>query len=232
MSDFWVNKFGRAGDVDAALDVYDVSTGNYEFPAVAFQTQIVGLANDDVGSDGVHSVQIEGLDINGVEISEVATLTGATPVTLANSYYRVNRAYVGAVGATLTNSGNISITHTGSATLARISPQEGQTLQAIYTLPANVRGNVVAWRADAGREASQVDVQASLRLQTREAGKGWRTRDSALAGNRNSLNRYFRTPQAITLKPLTDIRVRVTAVSTNNAVVSAGFEIKGFRDIR
>ena len=167
MSDFYVNKYGRAGDVDAAMDVYDVSTGSYEFPTVAFQTQIVGLANDDVSSDGVHSVQVEGLDINGADISEVATLTGATPVTLANSYYRVNRAFIKAVGATLTNSGNISVTHTGSATLARISPLEGQTLQAIYTMPAGVSGNIVAWRSDAAREATQVAFQSTLKLQTR-----------------------------------------------------------------
>jgi hypothetical protein len=232
LSNFWVNKFGRAGNVDAAMDVYDVSTGDYEFPSVAFETRIAGLANDDVSSDGVHSVRVEGLDSNGVEITEVATLTGATPVVLANSYYRINRAYVEAVGASLVNSGNIDITHTGSATLARISPQEGQTLQAVYTMPAGVSGNVVGWRADAAREATQVVVQASLRLQTRNPGAGWRTRDSGLAGNTNSLNRGFKTPQSVVVRPLTDIRVRVTAVNTDDGVVSAGFEVEGFRDIR
>ena len=232
MSNFYVNKYGRASDVDAALDVYDVSTGSYEFPTVAFETKIVGLANDDVSSNGVHSVKIEGLDINGSEITEVATLTGATAVTLANSYYRVNRAYVKATGASGVNSGNISITHTGSATLARISPLEGQTLQAIFTMPANTTGNVVSWRVDAARESSQTDFVASVRLQTRNNGEGWRTRDAAIAGNANSLNRVFQTPEPITIKPLTDVKVRVTAVNTNNGTVAAGFEIKGFRNIR
>jgi len=232
LSDHYVNKFGRAGNVDAEMDVYDVSTGNYEFPTVAFETKIVGIANDDVSSNGVHSVQVEGLDINGVEIAEVATLTGATPVTLANSYYRVNRAYIKAVGAFGVNSGNISITHTGSATLARISGLEGQTLQAIYTVPANVSGQIVSWRVDAARPATQVAFEASVRLQTREAGKGWRTKDAGQAGNTNSLTRIFQTPQPITVKPLTDIRVRVTSVNTDDGAVSAGFEIKGFRDIR
>ena len=230
--DYWVNKYGRAADVDAAMDIYDVSTGDYEFPTVAFETKIVGLANDIPSSDGVHSVRIEGLDINGAQITEVQTLNGATPVTLANSYYRVNRAYVEAVGASGVNSGNISITHTGSATLARISGLEGQTLQAIYTVPAGINGTIVGWRGDAAREASQVAVNASLRLQTREAGKGWRTRDTGVAGTTRGLDRKFQSPSAITVKPLTDIRLRVTAVSTSNAAISGGFEFKGFVDQR
>jgi len=232
MSNFFVNKFGRAGDVDAVLDVYDVSTGSYEFPTVATSTQVVGLANDIPSSDGVHSVQIEGLLANGTEVTEVATLNGTTPVVMTNSFYRVNRMFVKASGATNINSGQIRCTHSGSGTLAMISPLEGQTLQACYTLPAGIRGSIVSWRADAAREATQVAFQTSLRLQTRKVGETWRTRDSALAGNTNSLDRKFSTKGAIAIEPLMDIRVRVTAVNTNNGTVSAGFEIDGFRDIR
>ena len=227
---FYVNKYGRAGDVDAALDVYDVSSGNYEFPTVAFATEVFGLANDHPSSNGVHSIQIEGLDINGADITEVATLNGVTPVAVS-SYFRVNRSFIKAVGSSLVNSGSIVIRHVGSATLARITGLEGQTLQAIYTMPANASGNIVAWRVDAAREATQVAFQAAMRLQTRNPGEGWRTRDSGLAGNTNSLNRVFETPEPISVKPLTDIRVRVSAVNTDDGVVSAGFEIKGSRSL-
>ena len=232
MSAFFVNKFGRAGDVDAAMDVWDVSTGDYQFPSVAFQTEVVGGLNDMVTSDGIHSIVVQGLNAAGAEVSEVATLDAATPVILANSYYRVNRMYIDAGTATI-NSYNILCRHTGSTyPLSQISPLEGQTLQAIYTMPANVNGTIVAWRADAARETTQVDFVASLRLQTREPGKGWRTKDSAVAGNANSLDRKFSTKGAVTVKPLTDVRVRVTAVNTNDGTVSAGFEIDGFRNIR
>jgi len=231
MSNYEVNKYGRAGDVDAAGDVYDVSTGDYEFPTVAFETGIVGLANDIPSSDGIHTVQVEGLDINGAEIIEVATLNGATPVVLANSYYRVNRAYVRAVGASLVNSGNISVTHTGSATLARISPQEGQTLQAIFTMPAGIRGHVESWRATAARVANKTDVAATIKLQTRIAGEGWRTKDTFEVVNGTNANRAFGTKTTI-IKPLMDVRLRVTDINTDDVAVSGGFEIKGFRDIR
>jgi hypothetical protein len=233
MSNFYIYKFGRANDVDAACDVYDVSSGNYEFPTVATSTQVVGIANDIPSSDGVHSVRIEGLLADGSEVSEVATLNGATPVVLTNSFYRVNRAYILATGATGINSGQINVTHSGSATLARISPLEGQTLQAIYTMPAGVSGAIAAWHVDAAREASQVTVAASVRLQTRENGQGWRTKDSGIAGNANSLDRrYVGETSAVVVKPMTDIRIRITSLNTNNVSASAGFEIIGFRDVR
>lgn len=233
MSNFYVHKFGRAADIDAAnVDIWDVSSGNYEFPTVATSTQVVGLANDLPSSDGVHSVMVYGLLADGSEVTEVATLNGATPVVLTNSFYRVNRMHIDTVGASGVNSGFIDVTHSGSATLARISPLEGQTQQAIYTIPAGVTGSIAAWHVEASRETSQVDVKTSVRLQTRENGKGWRTRDSGLAGTTQSLSRKYVGETAVPVKPLTDIRVRVTAVNTNNASVTAGFEITGFRDIR
>ena len=231
MSDFWINKYGRNIDVDAAEDIWDGGS-NYLFPAVAFATQIVGGANDDVSSNGVHSVEIEGLDINGIEITEVATLTGATPVTLANSFYRVNRAYIKAVGANQINSFDISISHVGSATLSKISAEEGQTLQCVYTLPAGVRGNIAAWRANAARIGNKTDVSASMRLQTRVPGEGWRTKDSAEIINGVAFAQQYVSPQSITVAPMTDIRLRCTAINTNDVAISGGFEITGFRDIR
>lgn len=232
MSNFFLRKFGRAGDIDAInWDIYDVSTGSYEFPTVAFQTVCIAGSNDVVGSNGVHSIVIEGLNAAGAEITEVATLTGATAKTLANSYYRVNRAYIKKTGATLTNSWNIDIKHTGSATLARISANAGQTLQAIYTMPAGVSGHVKHWYGELNRETTQVIVQGTIRFQTRNVGEGWRTQDAGAAGSTIGIDRRFDN-SVFTIKPLTDIRLRVTAINTNNVAAYAGFEIEGHRDVR
>lgn len=234
MSDYWVRKFGRAADVDAAdTDIYDVSTGTYEFPTVATSTQVVGIANDLPNSDGVHSVIVEGLLADGSEVSEVATLNGATPVVLTNSYFRVNRMYIQAVGASGVNSGEIRCTHSGSATLALISPLKGQTLQAVFTMPAGVNGAIYQWNVDAARESSQVNVQGGFELQVRHNGEGWRTQDAGLAGNTQSVHRdYWNMPSPIAVKPLTDVRIRCTAINTNNVAVTANFVVKGFRNIR
>ena len=232
MSNFFLHKYGRADDVDAATDIYDVSTGDYEFPTVAFQTEIVGGASDDVTSDGIHGVQVEGLDINYAEISEVTTLTGATPVVLANSYFRVNRAFILSDGGNGVNSFDISVSHTGSATLARINAEEGQTLQAVYTMPAGVSAHVISWHVNAARVAVKVDVQASMRFQTRKFGESWRTKDTSEVSNTQDVVRKFQTAVGIELAPRMDIRLRCVAINTDNVAVSGGWEAEGFRDIR
>lgn len=234
MSNFYIHKFGRNADVDAATDdLWDFGS-NYQFPTVATSTEIVGIANDLPNSDGVHSVVVEGLLADGTEVSEVATLNGATPVVLTNSFFRVNRMYVDTVGASGTNSGNIDVSHSGSATLGRINPSEGQTMQAIYTMPAGVSGHFTRWSLTAGRfGAGNIDTAASVRLQTRESGKGWRTKDSARITDQAGMDRHYKgRSSSLALKPLTDIRVRFTAINTNNIEANGSFEIEAFRDVR
>jgi len=232
--DFFVHKFGRDADVDAAGDIND--NGALEFPTVAFATEILGLANDDVTSNGAHSVGIHGLDINGLEITEVVTLTGVTPVALANSYYRINRMHVKAVGALGVNSGSITARHVGSATLSQISGLEGQTLQTYFTVPAAVNGTITSWGANVSRVAGKIDATASVRLQTRKPGESWRTRDAGEVANAQNFHHQFdesRNPahphQPVPVGPLDDVRIRTTAVNTNNLAIAAGFEIVGTR---
>jgi hypothetical protein len=233
MAHFWMHKFGRNADVDASEDVWDFGS-HYLFPLVAFPTEIVGGASDIPSSDGVHSVCVEGLDINGVPIVEVATMNGTTPVVLVNSFYRVNRAFIDAMGgnATQVNSFNIDVTHQGSAMLAQIRAEEGQTNQAIYTMPKDVNGTILAWNVSASRIGINTAVSASIKFQTRFPGRGWRTRDTAEVFQGVDVRRTFNTPESISLPPLTDIRVRVTDINTTDVAVSAGFEISGVHNLR
>lgn len=226
--EFSMHKFGRNPDVDGAEDIWDAG-GLYEFPLVAFETSIIGGSNDVVGSSGVHGVRIIGLDINGVDITEVATLTGAAPLVLANSYYRVNRAYILSTGGNDTNSWDINISHTGSATLSRISANEGQTLQAIYTLPANVNAHLQRIQINAARVGNKMDTSISIRFQTRENGAAWRTRDSGEVTNAMDFVRQYLNKDSIPIKGFTDIRARVTAVNTDNIAVSVCYELAGHR---
>jgi len=233
MSDFFLHKFGRNPDLNTAQDdVWDYGS-NYQFPAVATSTQLVGLANDIPSSDGVHSVSVEGLLADGTEVTEVATLNGATPVVLTNSFYRINRMAIDAVGATGINSGFIDISHSGSATLGRIAPLFGQTQQAVFTMPAGVSGHFTGWYFDAGQAGLFNNVKGNVALQTRAPGQGWRTKQSANFTHTSPVDRKFDVPApTFAVKPLTDIRVRVTVTNTDDLLAHGGFEIKGFRDIR
>ena len=233
MSTFQIHKYGRNPDLNTALDdVWDFGS-NYLQPTVATSTQVVGLANDIPSSDGVHSIQIEGLLANGSEITEVATLNGATPVVLTNSFYRVNRMFALASGATGINSGNIDISRSGSATLGRITPLAGQTQMAVYTIPAGISGHFKNWYLDAGQTGLFNNVKGEAALQTREVGGTWRTKNSAAFTHTMAINRRFEVMgKSNAIKPLTDIRVRVTSTNTDGLIVNAGFEIEGFRDVR
>lgn len=227
--EFSVRKYGRNSDVDGAADVSDVGSTTV-YPTVAFQTEIFGGASDIPSSDGIHSVQCEGLDINGVDITEVATLNGTTPVVLVNSYFRMNRMFTKALGAVATqlNSFNIVCRHTGSATLSMISAQKGQTLQAYYTTPANISAYLKSLSASAARVATKVDVAGTIEFQTRQSGEGWRVRDSDEVTNGHSVDRTYGKNNVI-IAPFSDVRVRVTSVNTNNIAVSAAFRLKGHR---
>ena len=104
---------------------------------------------------------------------------------------------------------------------------------AVYTMPAGISGHFKNWYLDAGQLGLFNNVKGEAALQTREVGGSWRTKNSAAFTHTMAINRVFQVAgKAQSIKPLTDIRVRVTSTNTDDLVVNAGFEIEGFRDIR
>lgn len=232
--DFSLHIHGHYSTVSESTDVWNVG-GVYEFPIVAFQTEVVGGASDIPSSNGIHSVNVEGLDINGIEITEVATLNGAIPVVLTNSYFRINDLETLLSGGVEVNSFNIGVSHTGSATLARINAGDGRSMMAIYTTPNNIAANFLRWHGSASRPLKKDDVSAAVSLQQRQAlnGGGWRTVDAAEITDVEPFNEIYSAPKAksLTIKPFSDIRIRITGVSTNAVIAHAGFEIEGHRSL-
>ena len=106
----------------------------YVFPTAASVMKLSSSATGDVGQ----LVQIQGLDANYLEISEVLTLNGQTAVTSTKSFFRINGMQV------LTDSptGNIYF-GTGTVTAGVpanvygfIAANDNSQLAAIYTVPA------------------------------------------------------------------------------------------------
>jgi len=102
-----------------------LSGGAYVYPSSALQMTLVSSNAGDT-----QIVAVLGLDINFNMISEYVTLTGTTPVTTVNSYFRINQLLV-------TNGLNAgTITCKNSTNLyAQINPGIGQTQMSIYTVP-------------------------------------------------------------------------------------------------
>jgi hypothetical protein len=96
-------------------------------------------ADDDANpaGTGAWTVVVEGLDADGLEVSDTVSLDGITPVNTTQVFSRINRAYNTTAGTGEVNAGNISISLDSGKLQAYIEAGEGQTQQVLYTVPSN-----------------------------------------------------------------------------------------------
>ena len=162
-------KFGFNNDLGATWEpIHESSEATYSWPDHADVLNIVSGSADDSGvagtAAGAHTITIIGLDGDLNEITETVTLQGQTIVSTTNQFYRVNRAFVASGGTDLDNAGAISIdTAVDSDTVAVIPAGEGQTLQAVYTVPAGYTGYIKRFAISAASN-KVVDFRVRIRL--------------------------------------------------------------------
>jgi hypothetical protein len=124
----------------------------------------------DIDAAGAHTVYIEGLDASYNEVTETISLNGQSAVALANSYYRVNRAYITGSGTSLGNQGTITIRKvTGPVTLLEIPIGKGQSQSTSYTVPINKKINIKQFDFAVGsgsNNAVAVQINAWFKLPT------------------------------------------------------------------
>lgn len=221
-----VHKFGSNLDIDTATtpeDVWDYG-GAYPFPAAAAATTIVSDEAADDGAPvgtGARTVRVYGVDANYTAIDEVITMNGTSAVTLANEYLRVFRMKVLTAGTDTTNKGTILVKH-GATVIAQIAANEGQTLMAIYTIPADYAEMfLVKWYVTCGKAVTTI---ATVVMQMREYGGAWQTKEKITISNTTGDWQYT-FPRPIAVDAKTDIRVRVTNVTANNTSINAGFDL-------
>lgn len=101
------------------------SQNNYVYPTSASQLTVASTSASDTGV-----LFIGGLDSNFNLLSEYITLTGTTPVTSVNSYFRINTLYY----TTGANVGTIT-TKISSTVYGQINPLVGQSQMAVFTVP-------------------------------------------------------------------------------------------------
>lgn len=140
-------KFGLAPDIGTTPATIYSENDLYQWPtAAATLTVSSDDANDTLAGTGAQTVELFGLDTNYDEIDELVELDGTNPVNTVNQYLRVFRGIVRSDGTFgVSNVGNI-YAGTGVVTAGKpavvlmgILPEEGQSLQAIFTVPnANI----------------------------------------------------------------------------------------------
>ena len=114
----------------------NMTTTDYVFPTSATTMTLTG------GSGDTATITIVGLDANYNVLTENLVLNGATGVTTANSYFRINSMYVAAGSATnpanmvtLTN-GGVTYAQINTATINGVTGSIGTSQMAVYTVPA------------------------------------------------------------------------------------------------
>lgn len=215
---------GRNPDVDTGSTPEDVWDGGgvYAFPAAAAETSIVSdSANDDSeDGSGARTVLVSGLDDDYLPISEVVELAGATPVVLANDFFRVNSVQVLSAGSGGVNAGTISVKH-DSTVIAQVNAGAGKSLMAVYCVPATYKA---AWLAQLrvclGRAVAGA---ADLVLQVREFEGAWKTIESL--STLNTMDSVYDYPSWLKIEPRSDIRLRCESASANNTIVNASLHM-------
>lgn len=211
------HKFGAVPSMatNTTGSVWDVSDTLYPWSAFA-SASAVTVDRADAG-DANKVVTIVGLDENYAEVTDTCTLTNASGNTTdtGTTFIRVFRAFV-STGAT--NVGDIDI-KVSTTVVARIHADLGQTLMAIYTVPAGctaylMRGIMtVAANADAtGNMYVRYFGQDAFRI----------GHTFEVAGTGGTYDYEFSVPQVIPEKSDIDVRA---SVRSNNARVTAAFDI-------
>ncbi len=224
-----IHKFGANTDISSASVPEDIWDGGGLYPGfipAALACEILSNdPNDDAGDTGARTVEIQGLDTDGNIQLVTATMNGVAPIAIG-IFFRIYRMIVRSAGASDGNEGTITArTVAGAITMAQILPLIGQTLMAVYTIPndfdsANMVQMMIGIRATTGQA-----VSATMALQAHPDGEAWQTKEylDVHSYGGTTIIDFRHAPE---YAPLTDLRLRVLAVSGNNIVISGGFDIK------
>ena len=219
-------KFGRNSDIDSGPeDVWNGGNDYTGFNATAAQTVTIisASAADTTAGTGARTIQLDGLDADYNEISEVVTLTGIVSTTSVNSYLRLARAKIITAGTTGTNAGEITIRQsTTTANIFAVIPVlSGQTAIACDTVPAGKTRIITNLYAAMTRSNGSAG-SANMNLQVRELGGAWQTKRSIEVANGQDYNPNTNSDLLISEKA--DIRWRCQSVSDSGSILTGQFE--------
>lgn len=228
----FIHKFGNAPDFDIADGFVTIWDGAND--AGIDQMQYVystTAAIDSLSSSAADTVDIEvqGLDTNYTITTQTITLTGTTRKALDTDLIRVFRMknvdstdLAGDVYCyeNTALAGGVPIDTTKVRAIIQI--QHGQTLMAIYTIPAGKTGYMRDWYASlSGAKKTSVH---EIHVAARPFGQVFLTKhvSSIIAVGSSQIQHRYEEPEVFTEK--TDIEIHANSDS-DQAAVSAGFDI-------
>jgi len=211
-----------------------VGSGNYEsiwegsnaYPWMSAADQLEVLssdADDTSAGTGARTVELQGLDSSWNILTETVTMNGTSAVTTTGSFLRIFRARVVTAGSSGRNEGTITIRDQDTSTTRALitngaTDGNGQTLMAVYTIPAGKTGYVININV-----SSQKDQEQTYRLMARDntvANAAWNVKEFLTGRGGFSDWRKYAINKAT---EKTDLDFQVISNSTSAA--AGGFEL-------
>jgi hypothetical protein len=202
----------------ATGSIWDINDTVYPWSALDTPA-VVNIERNNAGDTGL-IVTVQGLDSDWSPVSEDITITGADQAG-TQLFRRVNRVFITSTTAA-TNLGDIDIEagSAGGTTVARITAGLGQTLMAVYTIPAGKTGYLYQGTASIQKGG---DATGFMMVRYNTSGTTFRVGHTfEVEGEGGQYLYKFSFP--IPLPEKTDIDVRAT-MRTNNVRMTAAFDI-------
>lgn len=157
-----VSKFGRNPTVGSS-DYESIWEGSNAYPwqTVADQLEVLSSsANDTSAGTGARTVELQGLDSSWNVLTETITMNGTAAVTTTGSFLRIFRARVVTAGTSLRNEGDITIRDQDTSTTRALitdgtTSGMGQTLMAVYTVPAGKTAYLINFDFSSAKDQEQ-----------------------------------------------------------------------------
>ena len=215
-----VHKFGMVNGTsgNAWTTVWSAAdtaaTKLYPWETAAGTLSVVSSSGDDTdGGAGTHTITVYGLDTDYNEVSETFTLSGATET--AEGVVVFHRVYRAKVSAGSTNVGTLGVFN-GTALVAEIAPEMGQTQMCVYTIPAGKTAYLTRLGASSSKNISTI-----ISLFQRPHSETFQLTAGAMALYQNSQTIDFDVP--LTFPEKTDLDLRQVGAANN--VIAADFNI-------
>lgn len=216
-------KFGRNPDIDQTEETIWEGGGTYTYDSTAQSLEILSSSADDTSAGtGARTVTLIGQDGSNVEQTVTITMNGTSAVAISGTWLRVYRCSVTTAGSGNVNAGTLTVRIAGGgATRLVVGAGNGQTLMAVYTIPAGKTGYMLRYYASLNTATPATAASMDVRLFTKPPGGviNLKHQQATMAG---FLEYNFGAPFRITEK--TDIYLNAST-SANNSDVCGGFDI-------
>ena len=209
-----INKFGYNESVGTSFE-HITDLGTNVLPTSAGVATLVSASTDDASDGtGARTVEVQGLDENYLPLTETLTMNGTTNVVGSSSFLRVFRMRVLTSGTGEINAGNITAS-IGGSNVAQILADKGQTLMAVYTIPAGKSGYLTKIQGSISK-----NQEAVFQIRIKEFGNGFNVKGQFGTFSNTITYDY---PIPLQFKEKTDIQILGKAGATSE--MGAVFDI-------